>query len=132
MIRAFSDKLVESEQQIKVQLSCNPKLPTYEYLAALAGKTVGLKLEHTVMLGSYQGEYLFVFTKGDSAYTSTTSYGSCSGCDTLEAIGINYDYDEEKAKPRPEQVRDLYILTLDIVRNLKRVAGYGYEEEDES
>lgn len=127
MLTKYTNKMVESEEKVKVALTCGPKAITYESLADIAGKTVGLDLKHTETLGSYQGEYLFLFTAGDNAFTSTTAYGSCSGCDTLEAIGIGYDQDGL----RPEQVRDLYILSLDIVRNLKRVAGYNYDDKEE-
>lgn len=43
-------------------------------------------------------------------------YGSCSGCDTLEAIR---DYSSEK--PTPEQVKDYMALALHIVQGLKKM-----------
>lgn len=44
------------------------------------------------------------------------SYGSCSACDTLEAIRR---YSDEK--PTPEQVKDYMTLALHVVQSLKKM-----------
>lgn len=38
-------------------------------------------------IGSYQGDYLFVVTDGNRFGFLTFGYGSCSGCDALQACG---------------------------------------------
>ena len=44
------------------------------------------------------------------------SYGSCSGCDTLEAIRAYSD-----DPPTPEQIDDYLTLALHIVQGLKKM-----------
>jgi hypothetical protein len=45
-------------------------------------------------------------------------YGSCSGCDTLQATK---DYSDEK--PTPDQVSQYMILALHIVQGFKQLGG---------
>jgi hypothetical protein len=79
--------------------------------------------------GDYQGTQVFLIpidTYQPSAtdyIVTNTYYGSCSGCDTLQAIG-NYDYDE---KPNEEQVKDYMTLALHLVQKMKMLYG---EKED--
>lgn len=77
--------------------------------------------------GSYQGEDLYVI--GASGYSPDTywvvkvAYGSCSGCDTLEAIeserGHNDDWTETITTE--QNINDLLTLALHIVQNIKEV-----------
>jgi hypothetical protein len=46
-----------------------------------------------------------------------TYYGSCSGCDTLQAIS---SYDDDL--PNDEQVRDYMMLALHLVQKIKRLS----------
>jgi len=68
--------------------------------------------------GDYQGTLLFVIgAKGyqPSKYWYTkVSYGSCSGCDTFEAIR---DYSSEQ--PTEDQAKEYFNLALHIVQGLK-------------
>lgn len=43
------------------------------------------------MLGSYQGDYLFFLKNGDRYGLLCFGYGSCSGCDSLEACNSESD-----------------------------------------
>lgn len=67
--------------------------------------------------GDYQGTQIFLIplktyqpSVEDYVYTNTY-YGSCSGCDTLEAIN---EYDDDL--PREDQVSDYMILALHLLQ----------------
>ena len=70
--------------------------------------------------GDYQGTQIFIIPKDTyqpsvSDYLITdTYYGSCSGCDTLQAI---LDYTDEPYTD--EQVKDLMTLALHLVQKLR-------------
>lgn len=68
--------------------------------------------------GDYQGTLLFVIgAKGyqpSNYWYTKVSYGSCSGCDTFEAIR---DYSGEL--PTEEQAKEYFNLALHIVQGLK-------------
>ena len=72
--------------------------------------------------GDYQGTQIFIIPTDNyqpsvECYVMTnTFYGSCSGCDTLEAIR-SYDYD----LPTDEQVKEYMTLALHLVQKLKRL-----------
>lgn len=73
--------------------------------------------------GSYQGTIIFIIPKATyqpdvSDYVMTyVEYGSCSGCDTLEAICM-YGYDE---KPSESQIKEYMTLSLHLVQRLRRL-----------
>lgn len=75
---------------------------------------------HEIDDGDYQGTLLYVIAaKGyqPSTYWSVkVSYGSCSGCDTLEAIR---QYSSEP--PTSEQIESYMTLALHIVQELKEL-----------
>ena len=68
--------------------------------------------------GSYQGTLLFIVgAKGyqpDDYWYVRVGYGSCSGCDTLNAIR---SYSDEP--PTDEQANDYLTLALHIVQGIK-------------
>jgi len=72
--------------------------------------------------GDYQGTQIFIvptdtYQPSVEDYVMTdTYYGSCSGCDTLQAIS-EYDYD----LPTNEQVKEYMTLALHLVQKLKRL-----------
>lgn len=75
---------------------------------------------HVIDDGDYQGMLLFVIAEtgnppSDYWYVAV-SYGSCSGCDTLQNIR---SYSDEK--PTDEQVKDYMTLALHIVQGLKKI-----------
>lgn len=76
---------------------------------------------HQIDDGDYQGTLVFVIAaKGyqPSEYWSVmVSYGSCSGCDTLE--GINDSCDDEP--PTEEQVEQYMTLAVHILQGLKEM-----------
>lgn len=75
---------------------------------------------HVIDDGDYQGTQLFIIP-ADTYQPSTywrvfVDYGSCSGCDTLEAIR---EYSEDK--PTDKQVKDYMMLALHILQNIKEL-----------
>lgn len=72
--------------------------------------------------GNYQGTQLFIIPEDTyqpsiSNYIITnTEYGSCSGCDTLQAI-CDYDYD----LPTEGQVKSYMTLSLHLVQKIKQL-----------
>lgn len=77
--------------------------------------------------GDYQGTQIFIipldtYQPNETEYIVTnTYYGSCSGCDTLQAIS-EYDYDE---LPNEEQIADYMQLALHLLQKCKWL----YKEE---
>ena len=75
---------------------------------------------HEIDDGDYQGTLVYVI--GANGYQPSTywavmvSYGSCSGCDTLQSIH-NYD----SGLPTDEQVKDYMTLALHIVQGLEEI-----------
>lgn len=80
---------------------------------------------HQIDDGDYQGTLVFVIaTEGyqPSNYCYVkVSYGSCSACDSLEAIKGEMPWDEDTniRKSSEETVSDLWKLALGIVQGLR-------------
>lgn len=76
--------------------------------------------------GDYQGTLLFILGaegyQPDEYWAVFYGYGSCSGCDTLQAICAGV-YDEE-ASDRSRMVDQLDTEVLHLVQGLKKIAGY--------
>ncbi|HSE44242.1 MAG TPA: hypothetical protein VLA89_02825 [Gemmatimonadales bacterium] len=78
---------------------------------------------HVIDDGHYQGTLLFVI--GAEGYQPSTyhavavSYGSCSGCDTLEAIR---GYSDEPATD--DQIAQYMTLAMHIVQGMRQISGY--------
>ena len=72
--------------------------------------------------GDYQGTQLFLiptdtYQPSVEDYLIThTYYGSCSGCDTLQAIS---SYEDDL--PTEEQVKEYMTLALHLVQKMKRI-----------
>lgn len=133
MIEHFAHRFVEKQDEVKAAIA-ELDFPGYETLLR-----VGLEVMvgdsdygmpnpnniHTINDGDYQGTLVFVIGEyGYQPYTywvTKVSYGSCSGCDTLEAIYSDGSRWEEDAKLTPSQVEDLYTLTLHMIQQLKEV-----------
>jgi hypothetical protein len=77
---------------------------------------------HVIDDGDYQGTLLFIIAaKGyqPSKYWAVyVGYGSCSGCDTLQAIQDSGAWGE---KPNEKQINDYMTLALHIVQGLKEI-----------
>lgn len=75
---------------------------------------------HEIDDGDYQGTLVYVIGgtgyQPDEYWYVKISYGSCSGCDTLESIRC-YD----SGKPREGQIADYMSLSLHVVEGLKKM-----------
>ena len=87
----------------------------------------------TIDNGDYQGTQLFMIPRntyqpsaGDYLLTFTY-YGSCSGCDTLQAIQSWRDDDKV---PTEEQVKDFMTLCRDLVCNITKPFNEGWREDE--
>ena len=75
---------------------------------------------HMIDDGDYQGTKLYII--GANGYQPSTywsifvSYGSCSGCDTFEAIG---SYSDDTATEA--EAGEYYTLMLHMVQSMKRM-----------
>lgn len=77
---------------------------------------------HVLDDGDYQGTQIFIvyengYQPSINSYVMTyVDYGSCSGCDTLQAI--QWDGDED-SKPNDEQVEDYMMLCLHLLQRCR-------------
>ena len=82
--------------------------------------------------GDYQGTLLFLipvdtYQPDENEYLMTyVGYGSCSGCDTLQAIQIGWP-DEKLTEG---QVKDFMALCKDIVTNTIRPYNFGWRSSE--
>jgi hypothetical protein len=86
----------------------------------LCGDVIDPNRIHQIDDGDYQGTLLFVIADGsyqpsDYWYVKVY-YGSCSGCDTLQAI-CSYSDDP----PTDDQVEQYMTLALHVVQGLRRM-----------
>lgn len=88
---------------------------------------------HEIDDGDYQGTLLYLIAeKGyqpNTYYAVKISYGSCSACDTLKSIQLDYNPwwsdkegpQDEAIEERKQAVDDLMTLSLHIVQRIKEV-----------
>jgi hypothetical protein len=76
---------------------------------------------HTIDEGDYQGTMLFVVAaqgyQPSTYFACTVSYGSCSGCDTFEALR---EYGNEK--PTEDQVEGYFTLALHMLQEMVEIS----------
>ena len=83
--------------------------------------------------GDYQGTLLYLipfewYQPSENDYLMTcVGYGSCSGCDTLQAI-LSYDYSEGVLVKR--QVDDFMTLCKDIITSTIKPYNYGWRRDE--
>lgn len=81
--------------------------------------------------GNYQGTLLFTIPRktyqpsAEDYLITYTYYGSCSGCDTLQAI---QHWDDGKLND--EQVKDFMSLCKDLVCNIVKPFNSGWREDE--
>jgi len=75
------------------ELTTKVNTSSYTLVAEARGQTVLFFRR----FGDYQGEWLLFAKDNSQYYIYRDSYGSCSGCDPLEAA--NFDYDWESSAP---------------------------------
>ena len=79
-----------------------------------------IKRIHEINDGDYQGTLLYVIGSNDyqpsDYWFVKVDYGSCGGCDTLQAILDSVNYDDDK--PTEDQVKQYMQLALHILQGL--------------
>ncbi len=134
MIREFTDKFVAAEAAVKERIRETPP-GDYESIVRIVIETISNgeaeygdrewpdpERIHSIDDGDYQGTLVFVIAAtGYQPYTywcTLVSYGSCSGCDTLQAIRC---YSDEPLDD--EQVQDYWTLALHVAQRLAPMGG---------
>lgn len=130
MIQRFVDRFMAGEEKLKARFA--EKHPDdYKDVVRAVVETISDEDEHgdpdperihEIDDGHYQGTLVYVIgAKGyqpwDYWYVRG-GYGSCSGCDTLQAIS---GYSDDP--PTPEQINDYWTLALHIVQGLRPMQG---------
>lgn len=137
MIQQFVDRFMAAKPKLQAQFST--KIPeTYEDIVKSVVEVISDEDDreqpdptriHAIDDGDYQGTRVFVI--GENGYQPSkywfvyVSYGSCSGCDSLQAIQSDYRWSEDDDKDRPvkpELVEQLMTMALHIVQEMKEMA----------
>lgn len=140
MIKYCFNRWNENQQKLRHQLQTDISLNEcdYEYLVKLVTKFILGKewdAENIAVIdnGDYQGTLLFLipqntYQPAEYEYLMTyVGYGSCSGCDTLQAIqSFRFNTPLE-----PEQVNDFMKLCKDLVTNMIRPYNIGWRASSE-
>lgn len=128
MIQSFVDRFMAARPQFEERLrQGHPE--SYQALVRMVIETltdaeqydaIDPERIHEIDDGHYQGTLLYViaakgYQPSDYWYVKV-SYGSCSGCDTLQAIS---GYSGEP--PNAEQVKDYWTLALHIAQGLHKM-----------
>lgn len=131
MIQEFVDKFLAGRDALAAKFAASPPSEYKDVVRAVIetisqgdyGQPDAARI-HEINDGSYQGVLVYVI--GASGYQPSdywyvrVYYGSCSGCDTLEAIR---GYSSEP--PTAAQVQDYLTLALHIVQQLKKMSDEG-------
>ena len=147
MIKYCVQKWNANKGKLENALKDNRKLNTceYKYLVQLVVKYIlNDGMEHSVFYdtwdddhitvvdnGDWQGTLLFIiplktYQPQEYEYLMTfVNYGSCSCCDTLQAI---QSYDDEK--PTHGQLKDYMTLCKDIVCNIVKPFKCGWRDNE--
>jgi len=132
MIKEFVNKFMESKPHLKEQFSLEHPGGYKDIVKAVVSVLAnedGYSWDqpdperiHEIDDGDYQGTLVYVIAAKDyqphEYWYVRISYGSCSGCDTLEAIR---GYSDEK--PTEDQVKQYMTLALHVVQEMKRMDG---------
>lgn len=89
--------------------------------------------------GDYQGTLLYVIPEKayqpSTYYTVFVSYGSCSGCDTLEGIRSDCGHRTWKETgswasetPDEEAIKEYMTLALHVVQKMKKLDAWGDDD----
>ena len=141
MIKYCLNRWNENQQKLRQQLETDTSLSgcDYEYLVELVTKFILGKewdAENITVVdnGDYQGTQLFLIPRdtyqpSESEYLMTyVGYGSCSRCDTLQAIR---DWSIDDRLLEPEQVEDFMKLCKDLVTNMILPYNIGWRASSE-
>ena len=141
MEQVFVDRFMKNKDQIREEFRTNPP-EDYLVIVAVVVDSIGEDDEdsydgfnldpdriHQIDDGDYQGTLVFVI--GEKGYQPshywglTISYGSCSGCDTLESIRDSSEWDDEKDElvttVTEENLNDYMSLALHVVQWITKI-----------
>lgn len=140
MIKYCLSRWNENQQKLRHQLEIDIALNVcnYEYLVKLITKFILGKewdAENITVIdnGDYQGTLLFLipqntYQPAEYEYLMTyVGYGSCSGCDTLQAI----QGEVSDILLEPEQVEDFMVLCKHLVANMILPYNIGWRASSE-
>lgn len=126
MIQGLVNEYMKNKDKLEVWLNDNHPEDYKELVTKVFGlfRDISLSMKpdvtkiHEIDDGFYQGTLLYLIPEDtyqpDKYYYVFIDYGSCSGCDTLEAINA-YSSD----KPTKQQVNEYMQLALNIVQEIK-------------
>ena len=141
MIKDFVPQFDANREEIKRKIR-EAKEPSYHDLFRFVVEAIsecvpdgcwreGLDPERITRIddGDYQGTLVFIVGEQgyqpDRYYGTTVSYGSCSGCDTIQAIGgPEYDWKEDSyGELSEEQIEDYFTLALHMFQRMTEIGG---------
>ena len=145
MLKVCRDKWNKNSKRLEEILKNDIKLNycDYKYIVEVTYKTIFNDDENTysdtldidkiteIDNGDYQGTLIYLipfktYQPSESEYLMTyVGYGSCSGCDTLQAIQA---WSEDK--PTETQLKDYMMLCKDIITNTVKPYNYGWRNDD--
>lgn len=130
MIQEFVDKFIANEVKVRAAFASNHPGSYRDIVQTVIWAIAGYEPEYgqpnhkgitQINDGDYQGTLVFVIP--EQAYQPhdywfvKVWYGSCSGCDTLEAIRDAGSWSD--AQPNQGQIDDYYTLALHVAQGLK-------------
>lgn len=133
MIQEFVDKLMANEAALRAGFAENKPVSYADLVARVVSvlhdgnRSPDPNRIHEIDDGDYQGTLLYVIADGSyqpSTYWAVSvDYGSCSGCDTLEAICDDYRSAGYGSPLNDEGVRQVWQLAVNIVQGLRLITG---------
>jgi len=131
MIKKFVDKFNNGKQQLRGRfISQHPGdydvvvQNVIEFLSDDEYNSIDPKRITRIDHGDYQGTLVYMI--GSTGYQPykywcvKVSYGSCSGCDTLQYIECDLSSNED-GSPSETQIDDYMMLCLHVIQNLKEI-----------
>lgn len=117
----------EKKSQLEDLISKTPQSDlSYLWFVTEISKVIlgyGDPIVHEIDDGHYQGTLIYLIVNDriyqpgvDDYYFTSVYYGSCSGCDTLEAIRVY-----ESGTPNEEQLDQYMMLCLHLIQGMKKL-----------
>lgn len=142
MLKIIRDKWDQNKENLRDSLSAGTNFNNCDYLDLVklsfevifnSGEECQLSIEGITEInnGDYQGTLLYLipfktYQPSENEYLMTyVGYGSCSGCDTLQAI---QGYSDKSLTD--EQISDFMTLCKDILTNTIKPYNHGWRQED--
>lgn len=140
MIDKFIKKFDEKRDWIKSKLLDSSCLPNYEMLLRLLCEAISGDDEEyefpnpncikLVDFGDYQGTLVFVIGghgyQPHAHWATWVWYGSCGGCDTLQAINdcVAYDYENSQCTPSDKDVDAWITVMLHMLQHMTEIVSF--------